>query len=170
MTRRNLFANEAAIDGGPDPQVEQGLQLLANINLAIGKLAGKLDQERADRIKLAQSIHPLNNISCPPITTANGTADYPNLLGPREGKTWEVRLMGAQTFTGGTVNVYLNSIADQNIVAPFSSAGIIAFGGGVLLINHGQRLIVSAVNVTGNVTFSLNVIEIDTEWVGAYLL
>ena len=170
MTRRNNLFNPADGEPPPNPQVEQGLQLMASLNLAIGKLSEQIEQQRADGIKLAQSVRPIPGITVPQITTTNGTADYPELLAPRRGYWWDVKSITAATFTAGSVNLYAGASSDSTLRYVFTSAGTYAFGTAQLLVPPGQRLIFTAVAVTGNVSPSLSVVEVADWALASYLM
>lgn len=170
MTRRNnLFAGEIE-DAGPNPQVEQGLQLMANLNLAIGRLSDQMEEEKQRGANLALAVRPIPGIAVPQITTANGTADYPELLAPRAGYWWDVKSVTAATFSAGTVNLYAGAKTDSTLRFVFVTSGTFTFGTGQLLVPPGQRLIFTAVSVTGNVTPSLSVIEVADWALPSYLM
>jgi hypothetical protein len=172
MTRGDpgLLEQLAAPDAATAPDVTAGLSMLANISVQVGRLADQIEQQRTDAQRLWTGVRPLTNIPVPQITSTNGTADYPELLSPRTGYWWEVKLAGAQTFTAGSVNLYLNAAQDSQIVGAFPQAGYLIYSGQQLLFNWNSRLVIKAVAVTGNVTPSLSVVEIADWALPAYLI
>jgi hypothetical protein len=169
MTRRGNEAGELLGDGWPS-MVEQGLQVMANLNLSVGRMADEVRASRERDAKLAEGVRPIPGIAVPQITTSTGIADYPELLSPRSGYWWDVKTATAATFTGGTVNLYAGAQTDSTLRYVFTSAGTFAFGTGQLLVPPGQRLIFVAVSTTGNVTPSLSVIEVASWALPAYLM
>jgi len=159
---------EAGPDGtGPGFDMQAMAQLSANI----GSLATQMQAQRDQTQRLWQQIRPIPGITIPQITSANGTADYPELLSPRTGYWWDVKTFTCATFTAGSVNVYLGGgQSDSNLALVFSTAGTFQMGTGQLLVSWNQRLIVKAVSVTGNVSPWLTVIEIADTALPAYLM
>lgn len=154
----------------PSPEMTQGLDLLAQIHLSLGQLTAEVKQQRDDLQRAREGVRPIPEIVVPQITTTNGSADYPELLAPRTGYWWEVKLAGAFTFSAGSVNLYLTGTQDSNIKGIFPSAGYLTYGDQLLLFNWNSRLVFKAVSVTGNVTPNLTVIEIADWALPAYLM
>jgi hypothetical protein len=170
MTRRGNEAGELLGDTSSPSMVEQGLQLMANLNLSIGRMADEVRATRERDAKLAEGVRPIPGIAVPQITTSGGTADYPELLSPRSGYWWDVKTVTAATFTGGTVSLYAGGQSDSTLRFVFTTSGTFAFGTGQLLVPPGQRLIFVASSVTGSVTPSLSVIEVASWALPAYLM
>jgi hypothetical protein len=170
MTRGDVGLLEEMATPGPAADVDTGLKLLASINVSLGRLATEVEQQRSEAARLWTGIRPIPEIVIPQITTTNGTADYPELLSPRTGYWWDVKLVGAQTFTAGSVNLYLTAAQDSNIKGAFPQAGYLTYSGQQLLFNWNARLILKAVAVTGSVSPSLSVIEIADWALPAYLI
>lgn len=155
---------------GSGPTLESGLNILANLQVSLGQIATEIKQTRDQAQQLWQGVRPLPEIIVPQITTTNGTADYPELLSPRTGYWWDVRMAGAFTFSAGSVNLHLTAVQDSNIHGAFPSAGYLTYASGQLLFNWNARLIFKAVAVTGNVTPNLTVTEVADWALPAYLL
>jgi hypothetical protein len=72
--------------------------------------------------------------------------------------------------TAGTALVVAIGPTSSPANTIFPVAGTFLFGGGQLIIKAGDRLQFAAETVTGNVTLSIGLIEIDEPWLGEYLL
>lgn len=149
-----------------DPGLQIGIELKASIDT----LAGEVRKQREDQNRLNQAIAPLPPVTVPQITGASGTLDYPDLMGPKTGWAWDIRWISAQTFTAGTVKVYVDNAVDGNLRATFTTAGVTYPGLGPLFLTAGHRLVVAGSGLTGNVTFSFGGFQIAAPYVGAYLL
>lgn len=163
-----VLADQVAAPNGNSPGLS--LQVMADLSASIGNLTAAVQAQQDQTRKLWAAIRPLTNIVIPQITTSTGQADYPELLSPRTGYWWEVKLAGATTFTAGSVNLYLDGVQDSNLVGAFTSAGYLTYSGQQLLYNWNSRLIFKAISTTGNVSPSLSVIEIRDDALPAYLI
>src|SRR5215469_11992111 len=76
--------------------------------LAIGQTYRQRHEDNAGK-KLYESMHQVP-ISAPqiPITAGAGTLQIYDGLGPTTGFVWSVRMLNAQGFSAGTINVYRN--------------------------------------------------------------
>jgi hypothetical protein len=154
----------------PDSGGGIGFDFAAGLQASIGSLADELKAWRSERQRTAQAIH-LFTLSGMPIslTASAGTLDQPNLLGPRTGHFWDIRRISCTGYTVGTVTVYLNSTSGD-IVAVFSTAGVLLNGKAQLMLGANDRLIFSAATITGTVTIGLAGVEIDADRIGEYLI
>jgi hypothetical protein len=141
----------------------------ASISAAIGPVADELKRARQDRQALLQAVKVIPQITLPQITASGVPLDYPELLSPRSGQAWIVRRVTAATFSAGTVTMYVNGVADSNIIVVFPQAGTYTFGNGEIILMPGQRFIFEGSGLTGNVSVSLGVIEVEQRWLAAYL-
>jgi hypothetical protein len=176
--RRDIGAGiiESAVDPALAGDIPTGgggglsLSAVAELSASVGRMAAELESQAARQRALWAAVRPIPGIAVPPITASGGTADYPELLAPREGYWWDVKTATAATFTAGSVNLYAGGQSDSTLRYVFTAAGTYAFGTAQLLVPPGQRLIFTAVGVTGNVTPSLTVIEIAAWALPAYLM
>jgi hypothetical protein len=148
------------------------IRVFADLSANLGRAADEMQHKRQLDARLWQAIRPLPGIVCPQITTTNGLLDQPELLSPRTGYWWDVKTLTAATFTAGSVNVYLGGTGaeDSHLALVFPVAGTYQMGTGQLLVPPGERLIVKAVAVTGNVTSWLTVVEVAAWALPAYLM
>lgn len=171
--RRNLFGRALVTGAADTPPANGGLTLDigAELKATIGTVAQEVQALRSQSQQLWAGVRPIPGIPVPQITTAAGKADYPELLSPRTGYWWDVRLVACATFSSGSVNLYRNNADDYDIVGAFTSAGWITYASGQLLLNWNQRLIFAAQTITGNATPSIaSVIEVRADVLPAYLL
>lgn len=168
------------VHDGPALSVDFGAELCAHL----GSIRQLMEQERADRLSRAaaklQLIRPIPLIPVPQITSTNGTADYPELCSPRTGWWWDVHRVTVNTFSAGTVNLYLTAggsgggtggaLADTNQVYAFTTKGTLTFGKGQLLVPASLRLVFSAAGITGNASPAIGVTEIHQSALADYLL
>jgi len=147
------------------------LELFADLKAHLGRVAAAIEKQNDDTQRLWESIRPLPGIPVPQITTTNGSADFPELLGPRAGYWWFVIQANALTFSAGSVSLYRNNADDWDLVGSFPSSGYLTYSGSGLPLQRNQRLLFKANAVTGSVTPSLqSVIEVANWAVPAYLL
>jgi hypothetical protein len=158
--------------GAAGPETGGGglvLQLGAEINAQVGRVAAMLERQAQRQLDLQQAIQHIDQIPVPQITSTNGSADYPELLGPRTGFAWDVRRLTVATFTAGSVNVYVDGQDDTDLRLVFPQAGTYTLNGSIILeANH--RLIFAASAITGNASISIAVDQIALAWLPAYLL
>lgn len=159
-----------AYELGDQPADPKWWEAAVKISASLGQATEELRVQNKRYQELANAIRVIAHIPLPLITASNTPLNQPELMGPRTGYAWEVRRITAATFTGGTVNIYIDGVADSNIVLPFAQAGTTFLGGGQLIIQDGHWLIAQGSTLTGNVSISLGVIEIAQPWLGAYLL
>ena len=81
------------------------LELFADLKAHLGRVAAAIEKQNQDTQRLWESIRPLPGIPVPQITTTNGSADFPELLGPRAGYWWFVIQANALTFSAGSVSL-----------------------------------------------------------------
>ena len=151
------------------------------ITQALDKIAGLLegqqtaarDAGRAERLGLLQAIHPIPSIPIGQITAASGagsTLSLPDVSGPKTGKTWFVTRITAFGFTGGSVNVYYTNTGGTPVYG-INQAGTLTFATSNFPVNRGQWLAFAAGSgFTGTAQIEIGVVEVDTEYAGAYLL
>lgn len=155
-------------------QAETGgfdLQILAGLSASINGLSDQMRRQQDEREQLTQNIRYISNIPYGQITTTGVAYDQPDRMGPRRGFAWDVRRITTTTFSAGTINWYVDAVADNNIVMVFTTAGVSLLGSGQIVIQDGQRLIAQATgSLTGNVSLSIGVVEVAQQWLGAYLL
>ena len=121
--------------------------------LAIG------DKYREDRIaksgkKLYESMHQVP-ISAPqiPITAGAGTLQIYDGLGPTTGFCWSVRMLNAQGFSAGTINVYRN-ISGGELLFTFPQAGTFTFGRGEMMLQPDDTMVFVAAGITTTTGFN----------------
>jgi hypothetical protein len=152
------------------PEGGISLEVFAGMSASLGQLVAEAAWQREYKRNLIQEIHPF---SVPAqgitLTAGAGTLDQPNLLGPRTGRAWDVRRMSVTGFTAGTVTV-CQTQANADVLAVFSSAGVLLNGKAQLLVNAGDRMIFVASGITGSVTVSIAGIDISATLLGDYLL
>ena len=163
-------ADDRAAPGGGGGGPGFSVQAMAELSANVGAMAAAIRDQADRQQRLWSAIRPIPGIAVPAITSSSGTADYPELLAPRTGYWWDVKSVTCATFTAGSVNLYAGQQADSELRFVFPTAGTYTFGTGQLLVPPGQRLIFTAVSVTGNVTPSLTVFEIAAWALPAYLM
>jgi hypothetical protein len=142
----------------------------AGLQASIGSLTEQLKAWRSDRLRLAQAVHPFVIPGIPlSLTTGAGTLNQPNIMSPRTGRFWDIRRISCTGYTAGTVTCYLNSTSGD-IVALFSTAGVLLNGKAQLLIGANDLLVFGAASITGTVTVGLAGVEVDAERIGEYLI
>jgi hypothetical protein len=102
------------------------------------------------------------------ITTAAGTIDIPDMLGPHDPYWWDIRRIGAWGFTAGTLTLFLNSALGEQL-ASWSAPGNFTWGTSLLLAPR-DRLIFVGAGLVGNVQITGQAFEIETLWVPEYAL
>lgn len=152
-------------------QAEPGIHIAADLTATFGRLAGAIEQDtrlrRAER-ELAQQIYNIV-VEQVPIPSTN-TLDQPNLFGPRQGYQWDMRIMVAQGFTGGTVTVYRNSSNGEQMFT-FSSAGLWEIPHKSRILRPGDRLVFVGSGLSGGTaSISFEATEFPAGLLGAYLL
>jgi hypothetical protein len=165
---------------GMDPQsapaAGAGLQVSADFELMLGRVmerqaARDHDSWKRRRLELAAAIFPFDiNPLLMTLAGGAGTLDVNQALGVRDGFAIDVKLLIAASFTAGSVNVYKQGAADMNQRGSFPQAGTLVFGGQSLMIMPGERLVLTASGITGNVTISGGGIMVRQDYVGEYLL
>jgi hypothetical protein len=130
-----------------------GLQAKASVSLVLGKAGRWLDRQASAhdlKRQLTNQPFPVEQI---PLTAGAGVLNIPDLYGPHDGYTWDVRYIVADSFTAGTVSIYNTYQSDGNLEGVFTSAGLIRWGGD-LILNDTEQLIFVAAGITGAVTIS----------------
>jgi len=156
--------------------VEVAGRLIAALSSHEQELRRRNDMDQRKR-ELAQHVHVIPQITLGQITANvaqpgnQNVLDVPVLMGPRTGYAWDVHRYTCSAFTGGTVSVYLDAVADGQQVMIFTSAGVLLVGKNQGWIPAGSRLLAAATGLTGTATLGIgNVVEIEAEWVWDYLL
>jgi hypothetical protein len=167
MSRLDQMLNGPLAPGGqPGPGID--LQVFADLSLQLGRVATELESQRLRQQRFATALHTID-VVCPPITAATSTLDVIDLMGPRQGKVWDIRRISVATFTGGTVTVYKGAAADMNQQFTFLQAG--NWGPDFLMLQPGDRLVmVSNAAFTGSATVSFSGVELDSWLLPDYLL
>ena len=127
------------------------LTLTAQLCASIDGLTAQLQREEQQRQRAAQCIRQIP--LAPPLMILDagaGVIDYPDVLAAKTGFIWSVRRLTVFGFTAGTAVAYMNSQFGEP-VAPFAVAGSATFGRGELLMHPGDRLVITASGITGNV-------------------
>jgi hypothetical protein len=146
-----------------------GVQAKASVSLVLGKAGRWLDrQASAHDLKRQITNQPFPSEQIPLVAGA-GTLNAPDLFGPHDGFAWDVRYVVAASFTAGTVTVYNSYQSDSNIVGTFTAAGLIRWGGD-LILNDTETLIFVASGITGAVTISGRFNNIPAPLLPDYLL
>jgi hypothetical protein len=164
--------DQLAQPGQDDDDGGFSLRVFADLGASLGRVADEMAHKRQMDARLWQAVRPLPGIVVPQITTTNGLLDMPELLSPRDGYWWDVKTVTCATFTAGSVNVYLGGTGaeDSHLALVFTTAGTYQMGTGQLLVPPGERLIVKAVAVTGNVSTWLTAVEVAAWALPAYLM
>lgn len=149
-----------------DPTSPSGL--LAGATTTLGGLGapGHADKLRTPVIPW-EACRPVP-IRASPITTAAGTVDLPDQLGPHDPYWWDIKRLGAWGFTAGTLTVFLNNTAGEQLAA-YSTPGNVTWSTQLLLAPR-DRLILVAAGITGTVQITGQAIEVATPWLPEYLL
>jgi hypothetical protein len=134
---------------------EIDLDLGVSIAAALGQtaeacagLAREMGHTRRRRAELNAKLMPLDlDLQPIPLQAGAGVLDQPRLLGPPMGWTWQLDGIGAQGFSAGTVNTFVNSVQGASI-APFNAAGVF-YQRHFRFLRYGQRLIFQAAGITG---------------------
>jgi hypothetical protein len=153
-------------------EIDFGVQLLAGL----GQVAGQLEtlnkhnaRQRARRAELNGKIMPIDLDLMPiQLTAGAGVLDQPRLLGPPLGWTWQLDGIGAQGFTAGSVNTFVNSTVGKSI-APFTAAGVF-YQRHFQFLRYGQRLIFQASGITGTAAVWVTGVAFADEIQGEVLL
>ena len=146
------------------------LEAAASLSASLDGMTAELRKRDRYRQELTQKIRYIGNVPWPQITASATPLDVPVLMGPRTGWAWDVHRITCVTFTGGTVSVYLDGVADPNQVMIFTSAGVSLIGKAQILVEPGHRLIAQAASLVGNATLSIAVTEIAQDMLSDYLL
>ena len=156
------------------------LRVMAELSVNLGRVATALEDQQAKWQRQRQAIRPIPGIVVPQITTTNGVADFPELCSPRMGYWWDVHAITVNTFSAGSVLVYLSgggsgggnsgALADSNLRFTFAAKGQQSFGKAQFMIPPQMRVIFSASGITGNASPTLYVTEIAAWAMSDYLL
>src|SRR5579864_4131630 len=129
---------------------------------------GPLDGDTADR-SFASRMWPVNTAA--PQWNGLGTYDVPQMFGPMPGYAWAIRSVTAATFTAGSVGLYKGLPADCNLRYVFLAAGSFFPGGSGMILQYGDRLTFAPVAaITGNVTISVEMIQMTTDLLPRFLM
>jgi len=151
-------------------------QMFADLGANLGRVARALEDEQARKQRAWRQIRPIPGIPAGQLTAASTFLNQPELAGPRSGYWWDVHLIVAATFTGGSVNVFRSAGGtvqpDIMLVGGFPSSGYLTYGKAQLMISPGQSLVFgSSSTFTGTANISLaSVTEIASAAVPDYLL
>lgn len=158
-------------NGGLDLSVFADLGVkLGSLTGSMDKLAGKMDADASRKARLNQNIIPLKVEMVP--VTVSATADYPNILGPREGWYWDIHTIIGQAITGSTAAVagYLNSSAGVQVFN-ITTNGQLNFGKLQCYLSPGERLVyVGNASLTSTAIISVRGVQIAAPWFGDYVL
>ena len=161
--------NWPALDTLTERVVGPGVQAKASVSLVLGKAGRWLDrQASAHDLKRQITNQPFPNEQIQ-LSGGAGVLNVPDLYGPHDGFAWDVRYVVADSFTAGTVTVYNSYQSDANQVGVFTSAGLIRWGGD-LILNDTETLIFVAAGITGAVTIGGRFKNIPAPLLPDYLL
>lgn len=146
-----------------------GMSAKASVSLVLGKAGRWLDRQSSVYDLKRQITNQPLPVSQIPLSGGAGVLNVPDLYGPHEGFTWDVRFIVAASFTAGTVTVYNTYQSDGNEVAVFTSAGLVRWGGD-LVLNGTEQLIFVAAGITGAVTISGRINNVPSPLLADYLL
>ncbi len=149
-----------------------GADLVAGLHLTLGRIADTLDgmarREAAER-DMWQGVHPVPVLPGQiPLSAGAGTLASPNLAGPNLGYWWDLRRLTAWGFTAGTVTVFLNNAAGEQL-ASTTVAGQFTWSGQILLAPDDYMVFVAS-GITGSVNIAGQAIEVADRWLPRYLL
>lgn len=137
----------------------------------LGRVATQLEAQRQQEQELAGRIWVAGiNVPQIPLAAGAGTLDIPDLLGPHAGFAWAVHWVTAASFTAGTVSVYLNGVADEQLRFVFTSAGVWEPPRTSTILRAGDRLVFVAAGITGAVTISGQVTQMDAGMLPRFLV
>lgn len=132
--------------------VSPGIDVTADLHLAIGELTTAVRELRADLRKNAALSTVIRQVplTAPQMTLAGGAGviDYPDTLKAKTGYYWSIRRLTLTGFTAGSASVKLN---DQNgeLLVPYPVAAANTFGRGEILLHPDDRLVITATGITG---------------------
>lgn len=160
----------------PGTEAALSFEFAASLGISIDGLTNELRQARKRAENIAQLIHPF---TIPPMAmtitgsagSGTGTLNLPNILGPQTGQYWDVHRISCTGFSAGTVSVYLNQ-NNADLVAVFSSAGVLLNGKAQIILGGNDNLYFSAASATaasGYITISIAGTEIAAPLIGEYL-
>jgi hypothetical protein len=112
--------------------------------------------------------HPIWLSGQIPLTGGAGTLTQGNLYGPEGSYWWDLRTVSLWGWTAGTVTVYLNNTAGEQI-AQATTPGQFTWGAQILL-GPQDNVIFGATGITGSVNVILRAIEVETAWLPEYLM
>ena len=151
---------------------DAGIDVTAQLSLAIGELTAEIRAQNRDRQRLAQALRQ-GPITAAAMTLAGGAGviDLPDLLAVKTGYYWSVRRLTLTGWTAGSVTVALNATAalGGEPVAPFPTPAVFTYGRGELLMHPGDRLVISATGITGSVILD-GAADIFEQWYLPYYL
>lgn len=146
-----------------------GVRAAASVEVSLGKLARQAERQAEQDEQLRQ----LTNMPLPAsqitLNAGAGVLNVSNLYGPNDGFAWDVRYVVLASFTAGTVTVYNSIVNDENIVGVATAAGILRWGGD-LVLNDTEYLVFSATGITGAVSVSGRVNQMPVTIEPKYLL
>jgi hypothetical protein len=127
------------------------LELTAQLCASLDGLTAQLRREEQRQQRAAQCVRQIP-LAPPPMALSAGAGiiDSADLLSAKTGFIWSVRRLTVFGFTAGTAVAYMNSQYGEP-VAPYAQAGSATFGRGELLMHPGDRLVITAAGITGNV-------------------
>lgn len=154
------------------------LDIMAKLNLSLGRVADCMDRDYQRRQRLIQAIHPLK--TGPFQMTLNsgvGTMDLPDQLGPHTGFAWDIHLVVIFGFTAGTISMFSGATSGAALAAgtgdlefTITQPGVFQYGKGQEMLMAPDRLSFFATGVTGNVFIKVRGLEMETSVVPDYLV
>lgn len=160
------------VDAGAGVEVDLGLHIGAAVGRGVAEaLAADRAGERFRRRALNGQIMPLSGDPIPiPVAAGAGTLDVPRLLGPPMGWVFQLDGMGAQSFSAGSVSVWVGSVPGQGAnVFNFTTAGVF-YQRHFRYIRYGERLSFVASGITGTPAIWITGIAYTEELQGEVLL
>jgi hypothetical protein len=148
-------AELAAADGAVPPP---GVDVWAKLSLSLTGIHQEMAAAREQRSRAIRAIHPIK-IQVPTLPGANGTLDFPDLLGPHGGYVWDIHRVVASGFTAGTVTMFSGGGGNQEF--QFTAAGLLTYGKLQLTLFRGDRLTFVAAGITGSVILLVGGLQVE---------
>ena len=138
--------------------------VVAAAGVSVGAPRPQPTPAQRERVEWAD-VHPVPLLHA---VSADGTVDYPDMLGPHDGYWWDVRRVALSGFTAGTVKMYRND-ANGADLAEWTQTGEWTWSGALLLAPR-DRLIFVTSGLTGSVKLDGTAIEVAARALPLYLI
>jgi hypothetical protein len=151
-----------------DDAASPGAEIWAQFAASLGGVRAELAAQREYQERMLRALHPIK-VTLPPITTAAGSLNLPDLCGPRDGYAWDVRVITVnQAMTGGTVTMFSGGGGTQEMVFT-ATTGILQYGKGGLVLMPRDWLTFQAAGLTGSAQFCLRGVQVEVALIADYL-